>query len=171
MPYNDRICIFPGSFDPLTRGHTELLKTVSPLFDTVYIVILTNTSKKGGLFSPEEKLAIAEKAVEALKNEGYANIRAILYEGLTTDAAKSVDAGYMVRGVRNVSDYLYETEFTEIIRRYDSNIRSVMIQSKAEDAYISSTYVRDLIKYRRFDSPDFAPGTNDIIRELSDKKQ
>lgn len=163
-------CIIPGSFDPVTKGHIELFKTASMLFDRVYVVILVNSEKKSGMFTSEERLDIMNAAIERLKMSGITNVEAVLFSGLTTDAALNLGASFIAKGVRNISDFAYEYDLCEISRRFESSLETVFLPSKAEFACVSSTYVRELIKYGRFDSPDFADGTSEIIKTLYKSK-
>ena len=159
-------CIIPGSYDPITRGHLELFKSAAKIFDTVYPVILCNSEKRNGMFTPDERLDIMNVACEKLKSEGIVNVVPIVYEGLTTDAALELGADFIVKGVRNSTDFTYEFDLAEISRHFCPKLQTVFIPSLPEIAYISSTYVRELIKYGRFDSPDFADGTVDAVKRI-----
>lgn len=159
-------CIIPGSYDPVTRGHVELFKDAARIFDIVYPVILCNSEKKNGLFSADERFRIISAAIESLKSLGINNVIPKQYDGLTTDYARELDADFIVKGVRNSTDFTYEYEMAEIIHRFDPSLQVVFIPSKSENAYISSTYIRELIKYKKFNSEDFADGTVNIIKQL-----
>lgn len=156
-------CIIPGSFDPITAGHVSLFETASGIFDNVYPIILTNAEKKSGFFTAEQRLALMCAAVESMKKRGITNITPQLYSGLTTDAAKHFNAKYLVKGVRNAADFTYEYELSEISRRFDSSLETVFLPSRAELCCVSSTYVRELIRYGRLDSSDLADGTSELI--------
>jgi len=156
-------CIIPGSYDPVTRGHIELFKEAAEIFDVVYPVILCNSEKKNGFFSAEERLVIMNSAIEKIGNK---NIIPQIHSGLTTDSARSLGADFIVKGVRNANDFTYEYELAEISRRFDPSLQTVFIPSKPENSYVSSTYVRELIKYEKFDSTDFAVGTAETIKNI-----
>ncbi len=160
-------CIIPGSFDPVTAGHTALFETAAELFDHVYPVILVNAEKKGGFFTGEQRLSIMNAAADAMRARGITNITPKLYSGLTTDAARELGARYIVKGVRNTADFAYEYELSEISRRFDPSLETVLLPSRAEFTCVSSTYVRELIRYGKFDSEDFADGTRELIREFT----
>lgn len=162
-------CIIPGSFDPVTKGHTELIRVASKMFDKVYVVILVN-SAKNGMFTPEEKLSILNSAIEALKADGVCNVEALLYSGLTTDSAIELGADYIVKGVRNAADFSYEYDLSQITRRFAPELETVFIPSKAESACVSSTYVRELIKFGKWDSDDFAEGTTNVIKTIFESR-
>ena len=159
-------CIIPGSYDPVTAGHTELFRVAAEMFDKVYAVILVNSEKRGGMFDPEEKLTILNAAVKELRKEGIDNIEAVLYSGLTTDSATELGAHYIVKGVRNSADFAYEYDLSQISRRFAPKLETVFLPSRAESACVSSTYVRELIKFGKWDSGDFAEGTADVIRRI-----
>lgn len=163
-------CIIPGSYDPVTLGHTEMFKTASEIFDTVYVVILSNSEKKSGMFSGKERLEIMSAAIEELKSDGYVNIKAVLFTGLTTDCARELDAKYLVKGVRNASDFTYEYDLSQITKRFDPTLKTVFLPCDASLSCVSSTYVRELIKYGRWDSGDFAKGTPDIIKSITERE-
>lgn len=156
-------CIIPGSYDPVTRGHIELFKEAAEIFDVVYPVILCNSEKKSGLFSAEERLTIMNSAISKV---GTDKIIPQIFSGLTTDSARSLGADFIVKGVRNANDFTYEYELAEISRRFDSTLQTVFIPAKSENAYVSSTYIRELIKYGKFNSADFAEGTAEIIANI-----
>ena len=164
-----RSCIIPGSYDPVTSGHTSLFRTASELFDKVYVVIAANTEKKSGFFSPEERLQILTEAIDALKAEGFTNIEPILHSGLITDCASELGAKYIVKGVRNANDFTYEYDLSQIMKRFDESVETIFLPSESSLACVSSTYVRELIKYGKFDSKDFAKGTASLIRKLYNK--
>lgn len=163
-------CIIPGSYDPVTAGHTALFRTAAEIFDEVYAVILVNSEKKSGMFSPEERLRILISAISALESEGYKNIHAILSDRLTTDAARELGAGYIVKGIRGSSDFGYEYDLSQITRRFDKTLKTVFIPCDSEMACVSSTYVRELIKYGQLDSTDLAEGTSEIIADIMGNK-
>lgn len=162
-------CIIPGSYDPVTAGHTELFCTASELFDKVYAVILVNSEKRG-ILSADEKLCVLNAAIDKLKKKGYGNIEAVTHSGLTTDCAVELGADYIVKGVRNSTDFSYEYDLAEISRRFEPKLKTLFFPAKSENACVSSTYVRELIKFGKWDSPDFAEGTADVIRTIIESK-
>ncbi len=162
-------CIIPGSFDPVTAGHASLFETAAGIFDNVYPVILTNAEKKGGFFTPEERLELLNAAVLRLRERGITNVFPKLYSGLTTAAARELDAKYIVKGVRNTTDFAYEYELAEISRRFDGTLETVFLPSRATLACVSSTYVRELIRYGNLDSADLADGTSELIARMIKK--
>ncbi len=164
-----KACIIPGSFDPVTKGHTELFKAAALLFDKVYPVILVNSEKKSGFFTPEQRFEILKVAVDEINTECDGKIEAVLYSGLTTDCALALGTSHIVKGVRNISDFAYEYDLAQISKRFVPSIETVFIPSSPELACVSSTYVRELIKYGKFESSDFADGTAHLIESYMNK--
>ena len=104
----EKTAIVPGSYDPVTAGHMEVIRSAAGIFDHVYAVILDNSEKSRSMFTAEQKLEILECAINALKDEGIENVGARLYSGLTVDAARDLGAGFVVKGVRSPTDFDYE---------------------------------------------------------------
>ncbi len=143
-----RTAAITGSFDPITVGHEELARRASPLFDRVYFVILANAEKRSGMFRAEDRLFFAKKVAEHLREaEGIANVDAILYNGLTSDAAHLLHAKYLIRGVRSASDFDYENNLANIMKRFDPELETIFFPASPTLACISSTHVRELVKY------------------------
>ncbi len=151
--------IITGSFDPITAGHMDLISRASAMFDEVFVVILANTEKKSGLFSPEARLQILESAIGSLK---CGNIRGIVHGGLTSDIARELGANVIVRGARSGSDFDYEYNLALIMKRFDPVLETVILPCSPELSAISSTYVRDLLKY----GCDLGDAVPDSCREL-----
>ena len=143
MP-SKKTAIITGSYDLITSGHMDLIRRSSALFDRVYVVILANTEKNTGLFTAGERLEMARLAVEA---EGLGNVKTEVHPGLTSDFARKVGAGYIVRGARSGADFDYEYELSLIMKRFDEKLETIILPSSKDTCMISSTYVRDLLKY------------------------
>ena len=136
--------IITGSFDPITSGHENLIRRASTLFEEVTVVILANTEKKSGLFDPADRLTMVQSCIDAT---GLPNVKAMLYGGLTSDAAHMLGADYIVRGARNASDFDYEYNLSLIMKRFDPAFETIILPTDPSLSMISSTYVRDLLKY------------------------
>ena len=139
-----KTAIITGSFDPITSGHVDLILRSSKMFDRVYLVIVFNTEKSGGAFSPEDRLTLAKMAIDSLPVN---NVEALLHSGLTSDIARDLGAKFIVRGARNASDFDYEYDLSLIMKRFDPELETVILPADPTKTMISSTYVRDLLKY------------------------
>ncbi len=141
--------IFPGTFDPFTIGHYSIVMRGLQLFDEVVIGIGVNQTKKT-LFDLEKRIDIIQ---QAFKNEPGVTVQT--YDSLTVDFASSVGAGYLLRGLRTVSDFEYEHTIANANRQL-SGLETVILFTETEYSFISSTVVRDLIAYGR-DITGFLP--------------
>ncbi|WP_285055694.1 pantetheine-phosphate adenylyltransferase [Pedobacter ginsengisoli] len=135
-----KTALFPGSFDPITIAHVDILLRALPLFDKVVIGIGLNSSKQG--FLPAQKREDIVRAVFS----AHANIEVQLYDGLTVDFCRKVNARYMVRGVRSVSDFEYEKAIAQINQTMMPEVETIIILSKPEYSAISSTIVREILR-------------------------
>lgn len=134
-----RKAIFPGSFDPITLGHEDIIKRALPLFDEIVIAIGINADKKY-MFSLEDRKRFIE---ETFKNES--KISVITYEGLTIDLCQKINANFILRGLRNPADFEFEKAIAHTNRRL-SKIETVFLLTAAKTSYISSSIVRDVIR-------------------------
>jgi pantetheine-phosphate adenylyltransferase len=135
-----RKAVFPGSFDPITTGHVDLVKRALPLFDEITIAIGVN-SQKQTLFSVEDRKRWIEKVFE-----GEPRVRVDIFEGLTVHYCKKVDAHYLLRGLRNASDFDYEKTISQLNHIVGDDVETLFLISKPEFSHISSTIVREIIK-------------------------
>ena len=134
-----RKAIFPGSFDPITLGHKDIINRALPLFDEIVIAIGVNADKKY-MFSLEERKRFIE---ETFKDEP--KISVITYEGLTIDLCHKINANFILRGLRNPADFEFEKAIAHTNRRL-SKIETVFLLTAAKTSYISSSIVRDVIR-------------------------
>ena len=137
-----KIALFPGSFDPVTKAHVDIVKRSIGLFDKVYIGIGVNSSKSG-LLSIETR----EKMLRSVF-EHEPKIHVIAYEGLTVNFCKSIGAEYMIRGIRTVSDFEYEKAIAQMNHALIPEIESIFIVSKPGYSSISSTIVREIMRHK-----------------------
>lgn len=131
--------LFPGSFDPITNGHYDIITRGVKLFDEVVVAIGVNSEKKY-MFSLEERKHFIE---EAFKNEP--KVKVVTYEGLTIDFCKEIDAEYILRGLRNPADFEFEKAIAHTNRKL-SKIETVFLLTASRTSYISSSIVRDVIR-------------------------
>lgn len=134
-----RKAIFPGSFDPITLGHYDLIKRSIPLFDEIVVAIGINAEKKY-MFSLEERKRFIEEAFA-----GESSVSVVTYEGLTIDLCKKLKANFILRGLRNPADFEFEKAIAHTNRRL-SKIETVFLLTASNTSYISSSIVRDVIR-------------------------
>lgn len=135
-----RICLFPGTFDPLTLGHVDIINRSLPLFDKVVVGIGLNASK-AVMFSPQQRLQWIQ---EIYKNEPV--VEAAVYEGLTVDFCRKIGARFIVRGIRYVSDFEYEKTIADANRALDKSIETIFLTGEPKYTSVASTIVRDIIR-------------------------
>ncbi|MBE7178305.1 MAG: pantetheine-phosphate adenylyltransferase [Mucilaginibacter polytrichastri] len=145
-----KTALFPGSFDPVTKAHVDILKRSVALFDKVVIGVGINSSKQS-YFTPEKRLQML-KAVFADEN----SVEVATYEGLTVDFCKKIGAKYMIRGIRTVSDFEYEKAIAQMNHALVPDIESIFIVSRPGYSSLSSTIVRDILR-NRGDISQFVP--------------
>ncbi len=135
-----RICLFPGTFDPITYGHTDIIDRSLSLFDKVYIGIGVNANKQP-MFSAELRKSWIEEIYAKEPKVG-----AVIYEGLTVECCKRIDAQYILRGIRYVNDFEYEKAIADMNRSLDGNIETVFLTCLPKYTSVASTLVRDVIR-------------------------
>ncbi len=151
-----KICVFPGSFDPITSGHVDLVQRALPLFDKIIVAIGINNSKQY-LFSLEKRTEWIEKC---FANEPKVSVET--YQNLTADFCNSVGARYLLRGLRNASDFDYEKTISQINNIIGDGVETVFLISQPNLSHVSSTIVREIIKGGADPSP-FLP---EAMKEL-----
>ena len=139
-----RRAIFPGSFDPMTNGHLDIIKRSSPLFDEMIVAVLNNADKHP-MFSVDERCAMIS---EVLKNVDTGDCKLIVdsFSGLTADFAHEQKAIAIVRGIRAVSDYEYELRMALMNRRLEPSIETVFLMAGEEYSYVSSTLMKQVFE-------------------------
>ena len=130
--------IYPGSFDPITNGHVDLIRRASKLFDEIIVAITQNTNKTGFL-SIEERILAANNAVNSLNN-----IRVLSFDSLLVDLAKKYNSQIIIRGLRAVSDFEYEFQLSGMNKRLNPQIETLFMTPSEEFANISSSLVREI---------------------------
>lgn len=134
--------IFPGSFDPVTNGHIDLIKRASKVFEKLTVLVMTNTNKHG-LFTPTERAKLLADAVVDLKN-----VKVLVFEAdLTVRAAQKLSAGVIVRGARNGSDFESERSIADMNYHLDAELETVVLPAVGEYSFISSTLVREVAHF------------------------
>ena len=135
-----RICLFPGTFDPLTLGHVDIINRSLNLFDKIVVGVGMNASK-APMFSGEQRLLWIK---EIYKNEP--KVEGALYEGLTVNFCKQIGARFILRGIRYVSDFEYEKTIADANRTMDANIETIFLTGEPKYTSVASTIVRDILR-------------------------
>jgi pantetheine-phosphate adenylyltransferase len=135
-----RICLFPGTFDPLTLGHVDIINRAIPLFDKIIVGIGLNTAKSP-MFSPDQRLQWIK---EIYKDEE--RVEGAMYEGLTVNFCKTIGANFILRGIRYVSDFEYEKTIADANRTLDKSIETIFLTGEPKYTSVASTIVRDIIR-------------------------
>jgi len=155
-----RVALFPGTFDPITIGHMDIIQRALPLFDKLIIGIGRNVNKKA-MFTEERRL----RWIQQIFNNT-PEISVVLYEGLTVDCCKRVGANFILRGIRYVNDFEYEKAIADMNRSLDSNIETVFLTCLPQYTSVASTLVRDVLR-NGGDVTQFLPEVvaADIVKE------
>jgi len=130
--------VYPGTFDPVTNGHLDLIQRSSVLFDDVVVAILSNTDKTP-LFTPQERVEMLEQVVKRMPK-----VSVTTFEGLLVDYAEQIQASVIVRGIRAVSDYEYELQMALMNRRLSSRVETVFLMPAEAYSYLSSRLVKEI---------------------------
>ncbi len=151
-----KIAIYPGSFDPITNGHLDLIKRGLQLFDQLLVAIADNPDKKP-LFSAKERLEMVKVAVEGLER-----IKAVLFTGLLADLAKEIEASAIIRGVRAVSDFEFEFQLALMNRKLAPKTETVFLIPSEKYTYLSSNLIKDVAR--------FNGNINQFVPEIVERK-
>lgn len=135
-----KIAVFPGSFDPITNAHVDIVERATALFDKIYIAVGTNSTKKG-FFSTDERLAIIQSVCAPYQGA----VEAVQFKGLTVDFCREVGAQFILRGMRNAGDFEFEKAIALNNAALAPTIESVFLVSSSGLSHISSTIVREII--------------------------
>ena len=155
-----RIGVYPGTFDPITNGHLDIIKRAAKLFDKVIVVVPINMNKKT-MFSVEERMELIKQSVQDIPN-----IEVDKTSLLTVDYAKKVNATAIIRGLRMVSDFEYELQMAAINKSLDKNVETIFIMSSHEYSFLSSSSVKELVGFNGNIS-EFVP---EVVKEALYKK-
>ncbi len=136
-----RIAVYPGSFDPITNGHLDIIKRASRLYDKLIIGVLNNSSKKP-LFSAEERKAMIDEVIL-----GIDNVSCDVFSGLLVDFAKQNGATVIVKGARTVADFEYEFQMAQLNKALNPEYETMFMMTDTKYSYISSSMVKDVAKY------------------------
>lgn len=138
---NKKLALYPGTFDPITNGHFDVIERALRLFDEVIIAVAVSEEKKP-MFSLQERIEMINKAIAHLKN-----VKVVGFDNLTVELAKTHGASILIRGLRAVSDFEYELQLGYLNNSLDDTIETVYLMPKLKHAFISSSIVRNLLKF------------------------
>jgi len=160
-----KIAIYPGSFDPVTNGHLDILERASSIFDKVYIAIATNLAK-APLFSAEERRDLIQSCIGR-----FPNVQIDCFDGLAVEYARKVGASVIIRGLRAISDFDYEFQMALMNRHLDENVDTVFLMPHEDYTYLSSSMVREIARFggdiSAFVPPEVKAALCNKIRRLS----
>lgn len=152
-----RICLFPGTFDPVTLGHVDIINRALPLFDKIIVGIGINAAKKP-MFSNEQRMEWFNQIYRHSQQ-----VECMVYEGLTVNFCREIGAKYILRGIRFVSDFEYEKAIADANRTMDKTIETIFLTCEPQYTSIASTIVRDILKHHG-DASQFLPA--EVIKTL-----
>ena len=156
-----RRAIYPGSFDPVTLGHLNIIKRAAALFDELIVCVSVNSSKPGGLFTPQERVELLVRVTEGLNN-----VRVDCWDGLVAEYARRNQARVLVKGLRAVSDYESEIQMAMLNTKLYNRLDTIFLYTSSKYAYLSSTVVKEMARYGS-DLSDFVP--RQIIADVERK--
>ncbi len=136
-----KIAIYPGTFDPATLAHIDIIKKAATMFDEVYVAVARNTSKSP-FFTEKERLSFIEQAFE-----GVSNVKVEIFDGLVVDYAKQKSSSIIIRGIRAVSDFDYEFQMAIANHKLESEINTVFIMPSEDYFYISSRLIKEIATF------------------------
>ena len=155
-----RIAVYPGSFDPITNGHIDIIERAAQIFDRVYVAILKNSDKKP-LFSVPEREALILRATKHIQN-----VEVISFDGLLVDFMRERKATVIIKGLRAVSDFEYEFQMALINRQLAPEVETLFMMTRAQNQYLSSSIVKEIAKYH---APLEGMVPEEIQKEIYDK--
>ena len=161
----NKVAIYPGTFDPITYGHIDIIKKALKLFDKI-VVGVSDVSNKNYLFNSEERINIVNKALFKDLNLDKKKITVISFSSLTTDLCKKFKSNIILIGLRAVSDFEYEFQLAGMNRKLNKNIETIFLMSDVENQIISSKFVKEIVKLNG-DIKKFT--TKSTIKSLKEK--
>ena len=161
----NKVAIYPGTFDPITFGHIDVIKKALKLFDKV-VIGLSDGNNKDYLFNAEERIEIVNKALFSDLKLNKNKIKIVVFKSLTTDLCRKYKSNIILRGLRAVSDFEYEFQLAGMNRKLNNNIETIFLMSDVENQIISSRFVKEIVKLNG-DIRKFT--TKSTIKSLKDK--
>ncbi|UAL49057.1 pantetheine-phosphate adenylyltransferase [Sutcliffiella horikoshii] len=158
------VAVCPGSFDPVTFGHLDIIKRASKVFDKVYVCVLNNSSKKP-LFTVDERVDMIKQVTKE-----FGNVEVEEFHGLLIDYAHSKNASSIVRGLRAVSDFEYEMQITSMNRVLDESIETLFMMTNNQYSFLSSSIVKEVAKYNGSVSELVPPTVEEELKKKFNNK-
>jgi len=158
-----KIGLYPGSFDPITKGHIGVIEKGAKIFDKLYVCILQNAVKKA-MFTEDERVEMATLSLAKFKN-----VEVVKENSLTVDACHKYNADFILRGLRSSADFEFEFEANNVNLFLDSNIETVLVMTNINESHISSSIVRELISYNSEDYKKMVP--IEVYNYIENKKE
>ena len=155
-----KIAVYPGTFDPVTNGHLDILMRASSIFDVVYVAIVINLRKEP-LFSTDERIKLVRECTK-----DFSNVQIEKFNGLVVDFAQKVGATVVIRGLRAISDFDYEFQMALTNRQLNENVDTVFLMPHKDYTYLSSSTIREIAKFNG-DVSGFVP---DVVRKAMARK-
>jgi pantetheine-phosphate adenylyltransferase len=160
-----KVAVYPGTFDPITYGHIDVIKKSLKLFERIVIAV-SDGANKNYLFNSDERIEIIKKALFKDQKLNKSKIEIISFQSLTTDICKKYKSNIILRGLRAVSDFEYEFQLAGMNRKLNNNIETIFLMSDVENQIISSRFVKEIIKLKG-DIRKFT--TKSTIKSLKEK--
>lgn len=160
--FEKKTAVYPGSFDPITNGHLDVLERASRVFDRVIIAVLNHPQKKSFL-SVDERVKLIKDAVKSMEN-----VSVDFFDGLTVEFAKKTGASFLIRGLRTITDFEYEIQLCQTNQVLAPKIDTVFFPTKPENNFISSSIVKELSNHKT-DISKFVP--KNVVEYLKEKQK
>lgn len=137
-----RTAVYPGSFDPITNGHLDIIRRAGKLYDKLIVGVLNNPGKKTPMFSVEERMEMIRSVTEDIPN-----VEVDSFEGLLVDFAKANGANVIIKGLRTVADFEYEFQMALINQKLNAELETMFLTTQAQNMYLSSSMVKDIASF------------------------
>lgn len=138
-----KIGVYPGSFDPITKGHMDIIERGAKLVDVLYVSVLTNPHKGEGMFTTKERMDMIEKSMSYIDN-----IKVETFSGLLVDYAKAKKADVIIRGLRAMTDFEYEMQMAQINKNLLPSVETIFLVTDTQYSFLSSSTVRELVRFK-----------------------
>ncbi len=159
-----RFAVYPGSFDPITNGHIDIIERAAEVFDKVYVAILKNSSKKP-LFSVPERVELIKRVTAHIPN-----IEVVWFDGLLVDFMREKKATVIIKGLRAISDFEYEFQMALTNRQLAPEVETLFMMTRAQNQYLSSSIVKEVAKYKAsLDGMVPAEIQEDIYKKIAER--